>query len=192
MTIKESLKTEIRLKGSVFIGSISPANQREEAESFVENCKKFYHAATHNCFAFRISETDYRFSDDGEPSGTAGNPIFRVLEKRNLFKVVVVVTRYFGGTKLGRGGLIRAYRQAAEKVVSAAKTVEIINYQPIKIKYSFQQINQVEHLVQKYKALIQKSSTVEGMVSTVEIRPSQVKKFQEELMEATSGKVELS
>ena len=94
---------------------------KQQAETVYANIRRKYYDATHNCFAYRISPDDFRYSDDGEPSGTAGRPIFQVLENKNLTQTIIIVTRYFGGTKLGTGGLSRAYADTASEVISKTK-----------------------------------------------------------------------
>lgn len=111
------------IKRSVFITTIKGELDREEAELFVKSVKKKYADATHNCYAYVGDELGNitRFSDDGEPSGTAGQPILDVLRKQNLVKTAIVVTRYFGGIKLGAGGLVGAYSSGASDAVNACK-----------------------------------------------------------------------
>ncbi len=107
---------EITEKKSRFIATISPVSTEEEARAFIESVRKKYHDARHNCFAFLVDEGGIaRTSDDGEPQGTAGHPMLDVLTGENLHNVAVVVTRYFGGTLLGTGGLVRAYSDAVRK-----------------------------------------------------------------------------
>ena len=95
---------------------------------FLESIRNKYSTATHNCFAFRIDKNTYRLSDDGEPAGSAGRPIYTILEKKKLLQTICVVTRYFGGIKLGIGGLVRAYSQACEECLNMTKFSEIILY----------------------------------------------------------------
>ena len=109
-TIKAAKRTEIKIKGSKFIGSAIPVNTKEEALNKLQDIRSEFYDATHNCFAWQIGhdKNDFRFSDDGEPSGSAGKPILQAIEKFNISNVLVVVTRFFGGTKLGVGGRITA------------------------------------------------------------------------------------
>ena len=113
---------EIEEKKSRFIANVSPAGTEEEALAFIEAMKKKYWDARHNCYAYVLGERGelVRFSDDGEPSGTAGKPILEVLLGMEVRNLVVVVTRYFGGTLLGTGGLVRAYTQAAQAGMAAS------------------------------------------------------------------------
>ncbi len=124
LTIKEAkLKDEITEKKSKFIGTLFYVNSEEDAQVIIKEIKKQYFDARHNCFAYRIMTENgvlERFSDDGEPSGTAGGPMLNILSKTNLCNVLIVVTRYFGGILLGTGGLVRAYSDATTKVINNA------------------------------------------------------------------------
>lgn len=113
-TIAENSEYEIVIRGSRFICSLQRVENEEEAKAFIQTIKKEHWKATHNCSAYLIGDRDeiQRAHDDGEPSGTAGVPMLEVLKKNELKYVVAVVTRYFGGTKLGAGGLIRAYSKS--------------------------------------------------------------------------------
>ena len=119
-------EAEISEKKSRFIAHIAPAQTEEEAQDFVEKIKKQYWDARHNCWAYSIGEKQpaLRCSDDGEPSGTAGKPMLEVLTGQELHNVVAVVTRYFGGTLLGTGGLIRAYTKSTQEGIKASTIIE--------------------------------------------------------------------
>lgn len=120
---EEKLEEEIVDKKSKFIATLCYIKNEEQANNLIKDIKKQYHDARHNCFAYRImteSGVVERFSDDGEPSGTAGGPMLNILGKNNLCNVLVVVTRYFGGILLGTGGLVRAYSDATIKVINSA------------------------------------------------------------------------
>ena len=121
-TICQPGEVEHIIKKSRFIGAAYPVQTVEEALSLLETIRKRYWDATHNCYAYIIGENgeQKRFSDDGEPQGTAGMPMLDVLQKKDVTNLLVVVTRYFGGTLLGAGGLVRAYAGAAGAAVDAA------------------------------------------------------------------------
>lgn len=125
-TLHERASDEFVVEKSVFIGHAMPVKTEEEARAFVDEMKHKYKDATHNVWAYTIGESMniQRFSDDGEPQGTAGIPTLEVIKKEDLRNVVVVVTRYFGGVKLGAGGLVRAYTKGAKIGLEAAKIVE--------------------------------------------------------------------
>lgn len=126
-TIKKDEIAEIEEKRSKFIANIFYVENVEEVENIIKQTKKKYYDARHNCYAYIVREEENilkKFSDDGEPSGTAGSPILNVIEKNNLCNVLIIVTRYFGGILLGAGGLVRAYTEAATKSLEKAEIVE--------------------------------------------------------------------
>ena len=119
-TIKNNIEAEIVEKKSKFIANLIKVESKEEAEEKIQEIKKKYYDARHNCVAYRVLEegkVEEKASDDGEPSGTAGGPMLNILQKNNLSNVLIVVTRYFGGILLGTGGLVRAYSEALQKAI---------------------------------------------------------------------------
>ncbi len=127
-TIKNDSTSEIVEKKSKFIGNAFYIESKEEAEEKIKLIKKKYNDARHNCFAYRVIDENglfEKFSDDGEPSGTAGGPMLNILQKNNLCNVLVVVTRYFGGILLGTGGLVRAYSDATNLALENTEKVEV-------------------------------------------------------------------
>ncbi len=126
-------------KKSRFIGRAWPVETEEEALEMIQQMKKQHYDATHNCWAYIIKDGPMRFSDDGEPGGTAGNPMMQVLQRENIYNVVCVVTRYFGGILLGAGGLVRAYTKGAKIAIDAAgksmKRVWSVLYVPCPYTY---------------------------------------------------------
>lgn len=124
-TVKEATQAEFVEKKSVFIGYITPVSGEQAAKDFIEKIKKKHADATHNVYAYILEGTEIaRFSDDGEPQGTAGMPVLEVIKREGLCGVAVVVTRYFGGILLGAGGLVRAYAKAAKMAIDAAGVCE--------------------------------------------------------------------
>jgi len=123
-TLSHSSETEMTERRSVFLGYASPVKSEEEALEFIKKIKKRHSDATHNVYAYILRGSISRFSDDGEPHGTAGLPVLEVLRKEGLTDAVIVVTRYFGGILLGAGGLVRAYSAAAKCAVDAAEIKE--------------------------------------------------------------------
>ena len=121
-TVLEPASDSLIIEKSEFIAKISPVKTSEEAAAFIDSVRSEHRRARHNCYAYTLREGfETRFSDDGEPQGTAGQPILEVIQKSGLSDVCVVVTRYFGGILLGKGGLTRAYSSSAAKAVAAAK-----------------------------------------------------------------------
>ncbi len=128
-----------KIRGSRFIASLERVDSAATALAFVDTLRQEFPGATHNCFAWRLGAGDgaWRASDDGEPSGTAGRPILQEIDGRRLSRVVVVVTRYFGGTKLGTGGLIRAYSEAAGAALDLAGVVEVAVTRTLRLTFGY-------------------------------------------------------
>ncbi|GAA0589780.1 YigZ family protein [Virgibacillus siamensis] len=139
-TVKKEVENQFVIQKSRFIGYVKRAESEEEAQAFIHQIKKKHHDATHNCSAYMIGGNNQiqKANDDGEPSGTAGVPILEVLKKRDLKDTVIVVTRYFGGIKLGAGGLIRAYGSSASLAIETAGVVErrLMNGFSVTVDYS--------------------------------------------------------
>jgi uncharacterized YigZ family protein len=138
-TIAASAQTEIKIERSRFIGTALPVSSKTVAEEEYHLFQKKYYDATHNCFSYVVGkglDVVFRFSDDGEPSGTAGKQIYETIQSRKLTDILIVVTRYFGGVKLGTGGLGRAYREAANAALDQATVVERFLMQPCKLIFA--------------------------------------------------------
>ncbi len=177
-------------KKSRFIGRVWPVETEEEALAKIAEMKKQHYDATHNCWAYVLKSGAMRFSDDGEPGGTAGNPMMQVLQKENLFNVCCVVTRYFGGTLLGAGGLVRAYTKGAKIAIDAAgksmKRVWSVLYIPC--PYSFYERVKLE--AEAFGGVIR--DTQFGAEVELEILVAQPKaqEFLDKILDMTSGTVE--
>lgn len=193
LTITDHCSQEIKIKGSRFIGLAYPVENAEQAMVRLEEIRKKEHAANHHCFAYviGIDNDQFKYSDDGEPSGTAGKPIHQVITGRNLKNVLVIVVRYFGGTKLGTGGLARAYSQAAVEVLEKAKIVERLICDRIKFTLEFGLYDQVMRLINTGKYTIIDQDFAEQITLTVDIRKSQKDNFIARLKELSGGKVEV-
>lgn len=150
-TVKETNSHEIVIQKSRFIAHISRATTETEAQQFIEKIKKDHWNATHNCSAYVIGERDeiQKANDDGEPSGTAGVPMLEVLKKRELKDTVVVVTRYFGGIKLGAGGLIRAYSSAVSEGLNAIGVVQRSLMAIVHTEIDYHWLGKVEHALRE-------------------------------------------
>lgn len=146
-TLHEFGTDEITIEKSTFIGYAKPIKTEEEAVEFINEIKKKHKDARHNVWAYTLGKSMniQRYSDDGEPQGTAGIPTLEVIKKEDLRDVVVVVTRYFGGIKLGAGGLVRAYTKGAKIGLEAGKIIEKIMYQEVKIKIDYNQLGKVQN-----------------------------------------------
>ena len=177
-------------KKSRFIGHVWPVDTEEEALAKIQEMKKKHYDATHNCWAYVIKDGPMRFSDDGEPGGTAGNPMMQVLQREQVYNVVCVVTRYFGGILLGAGGLVRAYTKGAKIALDAAgksmKRVWTVLYLPC--PYSF--YDRVKLLIAEYGGVIRDTQFAAEVELEVLVAQGQTQGFLEKLTDMTSGTVE--
>ncbi len=178
----EEEKNTMTVKGSKFISSLIPVKSKEEAEKKLEAIRKHYHDATHNCFAYRIYPDIEKYSDDGEPSNTAGKPIMSVIKGNDLFNVLVVVTRYFGGTKLGVGGLIKAYSESAKNVVESCKAIFLENIKTVEVVVNFNEVSYIYHLSNQYGMKIEKEEYKnDGVIFTLRLKGDILERVKEVL-----------
>lgn len=148
ISIKENIQTEIVVKKSKFICNLIKVETQEEAENIIKQIKKRYYDARHNCVAYRVIEDEIiveKASDDGEPSGTAGGPMLKILQKNNLCNVIAIVTRYFGGILLGTGGLVRAYSDATINSIEISEKVEICIGQEAEIEIEYNNLESFKY-----------------------------------------------
>lgn len=148
-SILNPIETTIKIKRSEFIGNVKKVHTEEDAKGFIKEISSKYRNATHNCWAYKIGENKFNYSDDGEPSGTAGKPIFGVIEKHNLMNIAIVVTRYFGGVKLGVRGLIDAYSQCAEETIINSKIGKYIDLNIYEVKTDYSKYAEIERLLKR-------------------------------------------
>lgn len=151
ITVKEFHRTKIAIKKSVFITTVNPVNSEEEAKIFVSGVQSEFSDANHNVYAYVIGKNRrvQRFSDDGEPSGTAGVPVLEVIKKTGLTNVAVVVTRYFGGILLGAGGLVRAYSESVKTAIDEVEMVKLSEHRLLEIKLGYDLYETVKSIVQR-------------------------------------------
>jgi len=155
--IKSDVDAELTEKKSKFIAHLYYVESEKQAKQIISDCKKKYHDARHNCYAYRIMQDDNlieNFSDDGEPSGTAGMPMLTFLNGNDLVNVLIIVTRYFGGILLGTGGLVRAYSGALELAFDKAELVEVIEGIGAGIEFAYSEISKFEYYCKKNNILI--------------------------------------
>lgn len=140
---------EIVEKKSRFIGQIEPVTTEEEAYAFIESVKKKHYDARHNCFAFSVGDKlpTLRFSDDGEPQGTAGKPMLEVIKGSGIHNICIVVTRYFGGTLLGTGGLVRAYTDASREALKNCETRLMQPLIPVNIRTNYTDMGKLQYIL---------------------------------------------
>ena len=195
LTLESRTHAEIKVKGSRFIGTASPTQSIEEAEQFITKLNKQYFNATHNCYAFRIKSANqitYSCSDAGEPSGTAGLPILNVITRRELLNLIVVVTRFFGGIKLGKGGLIRAYGDCTKKVLDMAVVVKKINLVSLTFSFPYKLTGNIMHIIPQFNGNIISSTYDQQVELTIKIPQRVVDNFKNRIVEITSGIVKFT
>jgi uncharacterized YigZ family protein len=187
LTLKQPAFFEETIKKSRFIAHAAAVGTQAESLAFYESVAD--PQATHNCWAWRIGY-QVRSSDDGEPSGTAGRPILNVIERRGLENVMVVVTRHFGGIKLGVGGLVRAYSGTAAKCLDRAGTTELFPMSEYRISAGFEWSSSVHGLLEQFGAeKIEESYDDRGLTMTVRCREADASKLAAGLRDASRGQV---
>jgi len=189
----EAVEVEIVVVNSRFIASLSPAKSVEEARAFIAEIKKRFPDATHHVPAFVIGHGNSiitHSSDDGEPSGTAGRPALAVLQGSGLGNVVVVVTRYFGGTKLGTGGLVKAYGDAVREVLLSVKKAVLIPSTTLIFAIPYRLYDQVVRLMEEQNGLVLETEFMEDITITVQFKDEKLEDFQNDLRNLSNGQVE--
>ncbi len=189
-TVKQYGEGEIEEKKSRFLGKIKPVETEEEAVAFIESIKKQYWDARHNCYAFIIGEhsESIRCSDDGEPSGTAGKPMLEVLQNNGLKNVVAVVTRYFGGTLLGTGGLVRAYTQATQAALEEAQIATMTLMSVLTVQTDYNAIGKIKYMFAQADTLIMGEEYGVDVAVTIAVPVAEKEAMQKKIIEATNGK----
>ena len=176
-SIQKEITNEIIINKSKFITILTNINDIDKIKEELENIKKTYKDATHYCFAYIINNHE-KCSDNGEPSGTAGMPILNVLKQNNLTNILCVVIRYFGGIKLGAGGLIRAYSSSASEALNKANIVNLIKGYKIIIEFSYNNIKQIDYLLKNIQI---KKDYSNNITYTFNIKEEKLNKIENEL-----------
>ncbi|WP_163115661.1 YigZ family protein [Bacillus sp. FSL M7-0791] len=190
LTVKSRGEHEIVIEKSRFICHIQRAVSEEEAQAFIQSIKKQHWNATHNCSAYLIGEHDLiqKANDDGEPSGTAGVPMLEVLKKRKLKDTVVVVTRYFGGIKLGAGGLIRAYGKSVSEAINHVGMVERCLMRTMHTTIDYTWLGKVENELRASSFQLKEIHYAEDVIFETYVEETQTEQFIEWMTELTNGK----
>ena len=181
-TIKENAEAIVVEKKSKFIADTFYIESEEEAEEILTKIKKKYYDARHHCFAYRIRKGEgimEKQSDDGEPQGTAGSPMLNILEKTNLVNVLVVVTRYFGGTLLGTGGLVKAYTESTQKALEISKKAEKEEGYVIETVLGYDNIGKFEHFCTKNNIRISQKEYLDKIKILIEVSKEKYNKYVE-------------
>lgn len=193
-TVKRYGESELVIQKSRFLTTVKRVETEDEALIFIQDIKKMHHTATHNCSAYVIGEHDQiqKANDDGEPSGTAGFPMLEVLKKQGLKDTAVVVTRYFGGIKLGGGGLIRAYGRAVTEGIAATGVVERKLHQLMKVSIDYTLLGKLENEVRQSTYLLEQILYVEDVHLLLYVPVAEIEMFTAWITELTSAKAEFT
>lgn len=192
-TVYRGGEAEIIEKKSRFIATVKPVKTEEEAIAFIETMKKKYWNATHNCSAYVLGEhfQIQRCSDDGEPSGTAGKPMLDVLLGEEIHDVVVVVTRYFGGTLLGTGGLVRAYSSSTKEGLLASKVITKMHGQKISIQTDYTGLGKIQYILGQSGLTILNSIYTDKVELEVLLPENEIAAVMAEIREGTNGQAKM-
>lgn len=186
------VETVLKIKNSTFIGFLGAAESRGAAERQIAERLRKFPDATHHCYAFRLGFDNQllaKASDAGEPAGTAGRPILQALERRHLTNVVAVVTRYFGGTKLGTGGLVRAYGGTTVAAIALADLTPIFPKQILRLQYAYAQSAAVRKILRLMQAESRHEDFGAAVTQVVEVRAERSEEMQRLLRDACAGKI---
>ena len=179
----------IKIKGSRFIADIVPVNSIEEAMSALQVITFNRKEASHICYGIRITPSSYRYSDDGEPRNSAGLPIFNRLESHNMVACICTVSRYYGGVKLGVGGLIRAYGSAASKVISECQKKETHLVETLSFSYGYSETASVSSVLSAYPEVDSNHLYLDHITTHSTVSVEKKEQFKQDLIEKTSGKI---
>lgn len=193
LAVYEGGSGEIVEKKSRFIAHVENVESVEEAQEYIEMMKKEYWDARHNCYAFSVG-TDQpvtRCSDDGEPSGTGGKPILEVIQGSGIHNIVIVVTRYFGGTLLGTGGLVRAYTDAARAGIEGSEIIEKIPGYRVNLHMDYSDVGKVQYLLAQNDIATESTDFTDKVVIHSLISEDHMEMMRKKLVEATSGRIRI-
>ena len=189
-TIARRCEASFIEKKSEFIGYLCPVHTEEQAAAFIEEIRAMHRKATHNCYAYILRENNAaRHSDDGEPGGTAGVPIYEVLRKEGLTNVCCVVTRYFGGILLGAGGLVRAYTKGAKEAVEAAQIKCMASAVKLLVTVDYGLYGRLAQIFADFDARIADEQFADNVKITLFIREENAQKLTDKLIDSCSGAI---
>lgn len=184
-------ETEFVEKRSRFIGHVRPVETEEDARAFIEQMKKRYHDARHNCWCYLLREGGVvRYSDDGEPQGTAGQPMLGVFEKEGVTNLVCVVTRYFGGILLGAGGLVRAYTRSAKDALDAAGISVVRRWVRVLVPCSYSMFERVRIETEQFGGVIEDTEYAADILLTVLVPEERAEEYSAHLLDVSAGTIE--
>lgn len=189
LTVARAAETEFTEKKSRFIGNVFPITSEDEARELLEGLRKKYHDARHHCWCFRLADGTVRYSDDGEPQGTAGQPMLAVYERENIQNVLCVVTRYFGGILLGTGGLTRAYAKSAKDALNAAGIARNRVWNCVRIVCGYALLEQIRLKILSSGGAIDETQYGADIALYALIPPEQTQTLSEGIRELSAGRV---
>lgn len=192
-TVKQAGSHEIIIQKSRFIGYVQRVKTEEEAQNFIQQIKKKHYDATHNCSAYIIGDRDQiqKANDDGEPSGTAGIPMLEVLKRMSLKNTAVVVTRYFGGIKLGAGGLIRAYSTTTSETIKKIGIVKGQLMQGFSLTLNYPLLGKVENALHASTYIVDNINYSENVELIVYVNINEVEQFKKEMVNLTNDQIDI-
>lgn len=191
LTVDNFAEVTHKEKSSVFIGQVYHCETENEAANILVPIKKKYYDATHHCFAYKLITEQFKYSDDGEPNGTAGIRILNAIKHFNLINVIVVLIRYYGGTKLGVGPLGKAYYTSVYNVLEEAKKVEKVLFQKVIIRADFKYISHIHRILSNHNATIENSVYKEKVIFECYIIPSELGKITFQLTDISKGEIKI-
>ncbi|WP_290773936.1 YigZ family protein [Anaerofustis sp.] len=193
VTVNDNFENTIEIKKSTFIAHLHPVSTVEDTDDILEKIRKEHYKATHNCYAYIIGENKEikKASDDGEPSTTAGRPILGAIENNNLTNVLIVVTRYFGGVKLGANGLIRAYSSAAREVIKKSKLVKKVMTDLLELNYDYSLHGKIETFLRKTECRLDDVTFTDKVSYKVYVPVSLREKLEENLTALTNARISI-
>jgi len=191
-TINNFIQFSLKEKGSEFISIVYPIDSVETALNYLNETRKKYFDATHHCYAYKIKSGEQKYSDDGEPNGTAGIRILNAIEHFDLTDLLLIVVRYFGGTKLGVGPLGKAYYNASIEVLEHSDIITKTMFQEVEIEIDFNFISQVHRIINQFSAIISDSHFTNKAKFKCLVKPNDFEKINIELTNLTNGQILIS
>lgn len=189
-TVASTAVGSIVIEKSEFIAKIAPVTSSEEATAFIDSVRAEHRKARHNCYAYTLRDGfETRFSDDGEPQGTAGAPILDVIQKSGLTDVCIVVTRYFGGILLGKGGLTRAYSSSAAKAVAEAQLKIMCDARDVNLTMDYTFYDRVLRLLPEFEIKTLAQDFADAVTLKLLIKEEHCEKFREQLTDISNGQL---
>ncbi len=190
ITLGKEAEVSFTERKSLFIGNAAPVKTEEEAIEFINKIRKKYADATHNTYAYMLGNGSARYSDDGEPQGTAGVPILNVIKKGGFTDAVIVVTRYFGGILLGAGGLVRAYGASARDAVQAAEIVTYLHYTECTLTCSYSDYQKIIPIFDSFEVKTDNTDFSECVIMKLAVKSDIFESFKTKISEMSGGRIE--